>query len=368
MSTGKPESISNTKRLLSVVIRVDGSKWIGMGHLTRCMDLLSEIGKSYSVKAHIVTRNSSAAMAYFKDAEFGVEYLPANMSKEHELLAVKRILDVEKPDLFIIDDLNSVYQRKLFSKNGKNVDTLFLVFTDATTKKLIDADIVVNLNPNQEKYDYSAIEGTTYCTGLDFFIAPEEYRKTKPIGKSRDKVNRVTVCMGGSDRRNVTHKVLTSLDEIDAEFSVDVIVRSDFYPKIEFMNFCHTLKRDVRPHFDTPGICSFLKNADIAITSGGNVHIERLMLGIPGIVICQSRRELEITKRIEKKEAVINLGLHNEVNDISIREACKQLLENRELRNKLSVHSKKYYDANGVTRIVKTITEHLQLNKTVGRN
>ena len=342
---------------IKVVVRVDGSKWIGMGHLTRMFDLSSELIRQKNVSVTYLVKNSKAARRFFEGRDVSPVYLPARQPKVNEVSIVVSLLESLGPSVLIVDDLNFVIDRKRLSQSAELHDLKVIIFSDSTTKKLIDADLVVNVNPNQKQDFYSSEVSTRYCVGLDYFIAPREYQLDQQDVMERKTVKNVAICMGGSDSRSVTLKVLRALARADGNFKLTVVVGSTFYKIEDFEEFKSNMNERLTVLFDSKNLYKTFKEADIVVTSGGNVHIERLILGVPGLVICQSHRELEITKIVERQNAVLNLGLHNETTEDSILIAFSSLCRDFSRRLKLSMNSKQNYDGLGASKLAKIILD-----------
>ena len=101
----------------------------------------------------------------------------------------------------------------------------------------------------------------------------------------------------------------------------------------------------------------------VAVTAGGNTMLELLSLGIPSIVICAEKHEVEAAKLIQKKGIAINLGYNPILNEEKISDTVLTLLDNFKLRKKLTMKSRKVIDTKGIERISNLILNNYNLIK-----
>lgn len=345
---------------LKLLVRADGSKWIGMGHLTRTFETVNELKKHVGVELLYLVKNYRAALKYLEQKELPFRTIPTHLSKTKEHRAVASVIKSWQPDVILVDDLNNTFDRKYLRANVPGGEEKLLVaYCDSTIKRTLDADIAVQFNPNQQTEFYSRETGTDYYVGLRHFITPDVYRR-KNTYKVRKSIRTVTVCMGGSDRRNVTFRVLKALNGSVHDFEIYVILSSSFFDREIVKEFTDGLRKKVYAFYDTKNIYDFLKKADIAVTSGGNVHIERLILGVPGLVVCQSQRENEIANRINKDHVTVNLGTYKDAREKDILKAFDAMVCDYEGRQRMSKNGRRHFDAKGVSRITEAILEKIK--------
>lgn len=100
-----------------------------------------------------------------------------------------------------------------------------------------------------------------------------------------------------------------------------------------------------------------MSKQDLAITAAGNTLLELITIGIPSLVICGEKHELEIAKKLHKKKAAINLGFGKNISEKLIFEKTFNLINNYELRKNLHINSKREIDGKGLEKMIKIICE-----------
>ena len=95
-----------------------------------------------------------------------------------------------------------------------------------------------------------------------------------------------------------------------------------------------------------------MNRADCAFTAGGTTLWEALYMGLPCISTILTENQRSNAEWLGQREIVINLGWYLELSVETIAEAIKTLVENKELRLKMSVKGAKLIDGEGAGRVV----------------
>ena len=343
-----------------IIIRTDGNKRIGMGHIYQDLILAEDLKKRYNCKISFLTKNNSGALNLIKKHSFKVYPLRYNISKKEEMKALSKIIKEEKPDAILFDlpkyDFIESYRRKL--SLGKKIK--IVLFTIDTKKREIDADVVFFVNcVNWESEYYKNTRGAKYYFGFNYLILSNDYSKLNIMYDSGRPVRKVFVCMGGSDQNGLSFKVLKYIDRSHHHFECDLVVDRTFFDKIVVDVFINKLNHKVNVHYNVSALSGLLIASDLAITSGGNIHIERICSGVPGLVINQNSHQAIYSKMIEEYGATVNLGYYKDVSADVILNSFNELFENRFARRRISDNGVKLIDGNGLQRISKIIIENI---------
>lgn len=261
----------HNNRSLKVGYYVNGNNQKGLGHIFRALDLADDFYTKPDIYYDI---NQTS-----KDV-FGITF--------NKLLPIDGLSDLynkckeKQYDIFITDILGTSVE---YMENlRKAMPKAKLVNFEDDGPGAIKADIVFNaLLPNK-------ISDNMYC-GDQYYVCDEAHVivKQKPIA---DKIKKMFICFGGADPKNYTDIVLqiVSKEEYkDFEFvvvlgkskkNVDELLKYNKYPNIDVQ-------------YNVNEVAILMKNADIAITSRGNMTFELALLGIPTISIAQNENEMK---------------------------------------------------------------------------
>ena len=333
-----------------------------MGHLYRTLTLSKYMRRQYGSEIVFVVRNNRAALDLIEKEQFRLHALKFTISRQEELEKLRHIITTEKPRIIIVDLLKGCHDRSFMKKLKSAGNACVVAFTDVHKKAVVESDIVINCSLYQKKEEYEHIETTRYYFGYDYVILPPNYLTFKNNIEIRNHVERVMVCMGGADHHNLTFTVLKAIDKSKHDFCCDLILCSAFFQKENVDEFVKELRHKITVYYDIDGILDLLFQADMAITAGGNTHVDRMCAGVPGIVINQLRHQAVSSEKIADFGATMDLGLYKNVKSESLLEAFNTLFENKNLRKRMSERGRLLVDGNGLVRVSDIIAKACEEN------
>lgn len=343
-----------------ILIRVDGYKRIGMGHVYRMLTLAKHLCKKNGFSFVFVVRNCASSVNLIRRNGFSLVALPFGISLDQEIGRLADILRYYKPSMVIADLLHFDSDSRFMASLRYNKDVVLVAYNDDPKRRLVDADIVFSSDFSQHPSFYNAAWRTRYYIGFDYLILNEDYACiNKTTQKIKKTLKNTVVCMGGADQHNLTAKVLRAIDNSPINFKCQVVVNSSFFDRDLARRLSSNLAHDVSFSFDVDNLAGHFSLADMAITSGGLVHLERMSSGIPGIVINQHLRQADLSSRLMKEGATVDLGLHNHVLVGKILKAFNDLAKSYAQRLNMSNKGKELVDGKGLFRIAEIITQAL---------
>jgi spore coat polysaccharide biosynthesis predicted glycosyltransferase SpsG len=236
-----------------------------------------------------------------------------------------------------------------------SIDGAVVVINGAHEKNFIEADIVINPSIGQDEKYYQHLKQTKYYLGPDYMILSPKFSEKSINKKIKIKPEKVLVCMGGSDHQNLTYFVLKAIDKSRLDFSCDVILSSAFFDRKHIENQAKKLKHKINIFYDLKSLVDPLKQADLAITAGGNTLFDRLCLGVPGIVVNQLLHQTETSQKVMDYGATLNLGYYKYVSEQNLLDQFDSLMLNKNYRKKMSERGKSIVDGKGVCRVSEII-------------
>ena len=349
-----------------ILVRVDGHKRIGMGHLYRTLTLAKYLSAHYDFETIFAVRNNRGAINLLDRNGFRVHSLPFNISRKREMVAVREIIAMERPCVVIVDLLKAPHETSFMKSIMGPSAAKVVVFTDVHKKCDMDADIVINTSVMQRREMYLGIDRPSYYVGLEYVINPIDYLCVDTgRNKSRHQVEKLVICMGGVDHHNVSLAVLKAIDKSMHDFCCDVILSADYCQKDEIAELVNVLRHKVTIHYDLEGICDLLRQADLAVTGGGNTHVERMCAGVPGVVINQMTHQSVLSKEASQYGATVNLGMHSDVCERDILKAVDAMIEDRNRRDLMRDRGRELVDGKGLLRVSDIIVAACKKERTI---
>jgi spore coat polysaccharide biosynthesis predicted glycosyltransferase SpsG len=325
-----------------IVLRADGGKEIGFGHIMRC-SRLAELLDEQNCKCIFVTCGEKDAEDYLKRMGFVDVH---SVNKEDVLKAVLAI----EPDMVINDVRNTdlEYMRALGAAGIKTVNFDDVGEGSALADAVVDANIKPDGTEDDSQYfgaDYVALDPQfTHYHGLEKEIV--EYGR------------KILILMGGSDPGELTHKVLGALSQVAIRFEITVVVGPG--NKRFFDNYDGYNSEGVRVLQEVSCLGRLMHEADIGISSGGLTMYEMAATGTPDIVLSQAPHELDNAKIMEDGGVIANLGMGSEALEGWITNEVETLAGDTARRRKMSENGKKHVDARGIDRVITLISDLLE--------
>jgi len=336
-----------------VVFRVDGDEKVGMGHIVRCLALATELQERYFCGVSFIIKGEGGIAEMIREKGFKVEVLPSRMSGEDE---AKRIVDFSRDygaNRIILDLKDEVSPEYIFKLRKTNIPVISM---DNNGEGAFFADVnifpVAHFIPDNRWKKY---RGKLYY-GPEYVILRREFRKDYP--PLDNKTPNILITMGGSDRENLTRKILQATLSIpDVRITVILGRFFTYYSEIRQMA---ARKGNIDVYRDVQNIAEFMLRADLAITYFGVTAYELAKMGVPAIVIAHSERDKINAERFSKYGTCISLGYFKEVNEKKIYSATRRLLGDKKLREKMSENGKKLLDGKGGERVARIIVDSVR--------
>jgi len=332
------------KRLMmnSILFRTDGNRKLGLGHIVRCTALADVLRSN----------NPSLEVVFITKYDEGKKIIERKnykiiQSTGEGISEIRNLAD--ENTLLITDflDTDNSYISKI-----KKIKELKVISIDNNTKlKRIDADILINANVFDEG-ETKVIGSTRYFLGPKYMILRKEFEEAhEEDRKIKDEVKTILVMFGGTDPRDFTLKVANALKNIRDEVHINLIIG----PAVSYGDKLNRLSKTKKFNtlFNPENLVEIMKNADIAITAAGITLYELATLGIPSIVIPQTKHQEDIAKAFEKSGTCVNIG--KSPDNKLIYESTIMLMNSKLLRKQLSEKAKILVDGKGLKRIVKLI-------------
>lgn len=309
------------------LIRADGSKDIGMGHLKRACLLSDMLRRYFALETKLIFMEDRLAETFISQEDIQKVILPKSISDEEEKRALQQIIKTESPSLFILDvlekDLDSAYIGAI-----RKFGCPLVAITDDSNRRIIDADIIVNGNPLQREQDYSG-EAGRYLLGPMYFLMDSAYSHSE-VKEPEGDVKKILLTFGGSDHNDLLLRVLKIIDNVRPDLGVLVLTSkaSGYLDRLKKHLDCLKLSSEI--FVDVDSLAPYWGKCDMAITSAGNTLFERISVRMPGATLCQLVRQMEIADRFEYLGVNTNLGFGPDISDDALAERISTFINNRE--------------------------------------
>lgn len=332
-----------------VLIRVDGGKNIGMGHIMRMLTLSEELKKHFDIIFICRYDNTNKYLP-------GIEKIKESRFKVHIIDSsniVDQIINIQKfeeADLFITDsyDVNEEYfdsLKKYFYKT---------VYIDDVNICRMNVDFVINPNISAQTYKYNTEpnENAKLLLGAQYTILRNEFmgfnRKT-----INENVENVMITVGGMDDKYLTLRIIKLLSNFKLNLHVIIGDAFDDLLKSKIKGIkANNLKIIL---YENATMSKVMEKCDLAISACGSTLYELIAMKVPTIGLVVADNQKEVAKILGDYRIIINTEKLIYTNEDKFLIKFIELLDNYDLRKELIENGKNFIDLNGAKKICKEI-------------
>ncbi|WP_346887103.1 UDP-2,4-diacetamido-2,4,6-trideoxy-beta-L-altropyranose hydrolase [Clostridium sp. UBA1056] len=328
---------------MKIAIRADGGSIIGMGHIMRTLVLAKELAKTNDV-FYVCRVDNPLSDKY----SYGIEKIKKegfNLITINENNLVDELEKIEADclitDSYDVDENYFMKTKVLFKKTG---------YFDDMNLYYFDVDFIINQNINAEDLKYNTDKRTKLLLGTSFVLLREEFRETQTkILKAN--VNDILITLGGSDFNNYTGRILEFIRKLEYKFHV--VVGPSFNHVDELKEYENEYN-NIKLYFNA-NIKELIRKCDLAISACGSTIYELSACGLPTIGLVVAENQSEIAKKMEEKEAIINLGNIEDLNKDKLVNILSMLSCNLDRRIELTSNQITIINKNGVEKLCSSI-------------
>jgi UDP-2,4-diacetamido-2,4,6-trideoxy-beta-L-altropyranose hydrolase len=362
---------------VKIAFRTDASLQIGTGHVIRCITLAEALRERGADCRFICRDFPDNLFDRIRQSGFEVFSMPADdgadannsatdqptiphyrwLGADYKTDAAQTIAVLKgfRCDWLIIDHyaLDHQWEVKLRPYCEK------IMVIDDLADRLHDCELLLdqNLIANQDcRYNHLLPIHCAQLLGPAYALMQPIYGCLHPRTPPRlGSVRRILVSFGGSDRQNVTGRVLDAflaLDRLDIALDVVVNPASPFLAGLRGKLATYD---NVTLHEGLPVLAELMLQADMAIGAGGATSWERICLGLPTLVVTLAENQKPIAEELDRLGLVRWLGDESMVTESTLTEELSRLISDHSWRQNCSRRCLALLDGRGVARVADII-------------
>lgn len=322
------------KNSVSIVFRVDADENLGLGHLSRCRSLMLSLTDAALCKFAVVTNNPDLVRTFLPQIDV-------------DLYSVTDIRRVSPADIAIIDVPDIPYREK--GRLHCLADLIVVIDDDGPGLSCQN----ILLRPNLLDLPLPAgMPLNDYWSGRDYIILHPDFRLLANQHKNRGwETKELFVCFGGSDPGSLTLKAIPVLQQIKQNMTVQIVLGAAFGQMQAVIEMTRNDARFIVSQ-NVSDMAKRMRQADIALISGGTLLYEACALGTPAVIISQNEPQGVEAEICAAAGAVIDLGDGRTVTDEKILFALQKLLGDDGVRQSMSRNGPKVVSPDGVMHTV----------------
>lgn len=342
---------------MTIRLRVDASRETGLGHLQRCLALASAPAWR-GEDVGFVVQGDEAAMERIEARGFRATLLPPAVSPADDRVAVAGLGALALQRIAVIDSrtVDAAY-RSTLRRMG-----VFVVSIDDLAIAPLPSDVVVNSNVFAPGLDYEPLApGAELFLGLEFALLQPEFWRL-PAREVAAHVRRVLIVLGAADRLGMMPSLLEAIACAGDDFAVDVVIGPLFHHAGEVRQVAARRPDRVRLIESPSSLLQPMRDADLAVSAGGQTLHELVRVGCPTIAFEMSHDQRAQIDAFARLGCVRHGGASGNSFDRLIT-AFRELCADRAARVALATLSQQQVDGQGVVRISEAILRLAALHR-----
>lgn len=334
-------------------IRADGGKEIGTGHVMRCLSIADALCRMGEQVCFLLADNSAVPLLERQ----GQEYRILNSSYQHpeeELETLLPLLGESQSGVFLADSyyVTDTYLRRIR-------DYMPVCYMDDRGITGLPVDLLINYNifADVSLYECSGDERTLYLLGTEYAPLRREFKEV-PY-QVREKVRRVLLTTGGSDKYNLAGKILEEVLANEETQNLEYCVVSGVYN--EYLSALLEIEKKhpgVQVLSNVTDMSELMRTCDIAVTAGGSTMYELSAVGVPIICFSFVDNQEKIVEGFRNRDIVCYGGDYLRQGERMVRDVAAHielLCRNAEMRRSYSRRQKVLVDGQGAMRIARQL-------------
>lgn len=358
---------------MNFIIRADASRWIGSGHIMRCLVLADGL-KAAGHQVTFICRPQAGDLLDFITGrghklltlppltniirpEHGADYAAwLQVSWQQDVADV--LANVIYADWLVVDHygINDQWEQKI----KQSLSCKLLAIDDLVRPHNAELILDQTLGRTQEEYLDPQITLDTkpiVLSGVAFALLSPQFSHIRKRRLQRSPVShrpKILISFGGIDEPNVTLRALIALSEFDALFTVLLSPRAPHYEAVKA--WCDSHMNVI--HYDfVQDMASLMDEHDIAIGAPGTTSWERACLGLPNIVIPIAANQQDICQALLAHQASLLVQLSDIENELL--PTVHNLLNNYSMFANANL---KLCDGEGLQRVINVIMDNTEIS------
>ncbi len=352
-------------KLKRVLIRVNASRAIGLGHLMRMLGLYREL-MQMGISVTLATNTEGFEISSRLGAHTEDKFRLSNLVKPSSLSDAKWTIGVAQnweADLIVLDgyEFDYAYQTHI----RKHGSCALVCIDDMSHLEQYNCDLIVNSSPAAEPGLYkNKTKNTQIHLGLSYVILREAFLNYRQCEQRlfADDAQDILISLGGSDEDNGSQIVLEALHELSNPNLKITLVVGALNPHLSELEdsasrISKNLLMPIRLVKDARNMPELMSKADLLVSAGGSTVWEAAYIGCPNIVIVTAENQRAGSQAFAAMGAVRNLGMLASLSKEEIGSKIASLMKSASDRRRLANIAQSKVDGKGAARIVTLMRE-----------
>lgn len=330
-----------------ILIRADANEHIGTGHVMRCLSIARAfVNKGEEVKFITADHRGDSLI---QNGGFDLVCLDSEWTDmDEELDQLIGLIKEAKPLLILID---SYYVTEKYLSSIS--DIVRTVYMDDLNSACWNVDVLINYNIFSSVFDYIEYEETRTKLLLSPKYAPLRSEFINCHVHEIKDVSDILISAGGSDPERITEKIMSICPHVSEDITFHFIVGA-LNPRLNDIKNIASEQKNVVLHINERKMSDLMEKCDMAISAAGVTLYELCACGVPTITYTLADNQILAAEQFDKLGIMVSAGdcRGDDCFVERLTTIIKNIIDNYDLRLKMSKRMQLLVDGNGADRIV----------------
>ena len=354
----------------NLIFRVDSSNVIGSGRFMRCYNLALELKHFNTTFICRYLNNEQRKLLEDKKIRLLINQTKSDqiysdlylnwLGVTQEIDAIDTIENINSlENIILIVDSYSLSETWLNLINPLTIKTIVI---DDLANRNFNCDMLIDHNyfKNYEyRYHNLVNENAIKLLGPKYSLISKSLVKFKKEKPFFNHLNSILIYFGASDNYNLTLFTLDALLESKyKKLDFKIILRSDHKNFSQIEQLSNNLN-NIELFSFTADIGDFFKKCDLAIGAGGTTTWERILVGIPSLIVTIAENQNKFIKDLKEDKFIYYLGNFSTLKKRDIIKKIDYLVKNKSDVAKNINRGQILVDGKGISRVKESIMNFL---------
>ncbi|UAA39498.1 UDP-2,4-diacetamido-2,4,6-trideoxy-beta-L-altropyranose hydrolase [Paraneptunicella aestuarii] len=281
---------------MTVLIRVDASRHIGVGHLMRCLALAQALDECHVEVTFIIRAETRPICLSRHDWVGQTLVIPEHITLEEESAWIKA--QELEACLLILDGYQFDEHYRLAIKQTLGLP--LVLFDDTNSSGMLHADIVINSAPEARNLGYEkTAPDAILCLGEEYRVLRREFTVLPDTSWSQR--HTLTLVFGGSDVANLTIRLLQALESTDLECPIRVMTGAAYPFNDELQHVIADSRFAIQHMPNCQQVAEVFCHSRLVVSAAGSSQYELQACETPAILVVVADNQFPATDSAVKQ-------------------------------------------------------------------
>lgn len=287
--------------------------------------------------------------------------IPNDIEVMDEALWLEEVVLEHKIDALVLDgyQFSQGYRQKLIS-----LPCAKILFDDNNNSGSLHTDMVINGAENAAMLGYQqSAPSAVYCLGSLYRILRQEF-----ISASQNKWQSrhlLTICLGGSDPKNLTIALLEGLQHHNVKAPICVITGGAYQQLPKLNIFIAASQLHLEHIHDCQNMADIFSQSRLVVSAAGGTQFELLACQTPSLLLVVADNQLNATQQASQQGWCAMLDTRDEVDFNLLSQRINELWNDQKKLKLMSDIAQNYKDVEGANRVVEAIIKLVKTKNIV---